>query len=281
MRQVVEDLHPNFSLYDVSFPVLERQPVRGRADRGRANDVALHLDALGRRARRHGPIGRRTPVEAQWSDRAGVEVSQLPRRAVQLLRLQVRPLVHQVVAVAEQPPGFLVLRLRFHLERLTVLVGQAVLRLLDLLVQGLAQLPTQLAVRQTPLAARLRTLTLFLGLAPSLAAGPRLRGAAVGVVTVANRSSDAGAQQFVPGVVFLSLVFGVHQSPPPLYGHPEVGVRPLLHLLSPPRSVLVLFCPDAMQEFGEVRLFRLFLLETEKTEKFDDDSALNVKVNYE
>lgn len=109
--------------------------------------MPLHLDTLGRGVWGHWPVGRGAPVEAQWSDLTGVEVAQLPGGPVHLFGLEVGPLIPELAAVAEQPLGFLVFRLRLHLEGLAVLVGQAVLRLLDFLVQCFAQLSAQLSVR--------------------------------------------------------------------------------------------------------------------------------------
>lgn len=145
--EIAKDLHPDLALYDVGLPIFQWQSVRRRAYRRRPNDVPLHLDALGRRAWRHGPVGRRAPVEAQGSDLTWVEMAQFPGGPVHLFGLEVGPLIPQLAAVAEQPLGFLVFEFRLCFEGLTVLVGQAVLSLLDFLVQCFAQLPAQFPVR--------------------------------------------------------------------------------------------------------------------------------------
>lgn len=145
--EIAKDLHPDLALYDVGFPVFQWQSVGRWAYRRRPDDMPLHLDTLGRRAWRHRPVGRRAPVEAQGSDLTRVEVAQFPGGPVHLFGLEVGPLIPQLAAVAEQPLGFLVFKLRLDLEGLPVLVGQAVLRLLDFLVQCFAQLPAQFPVR--------------------------------------------------------------------------------------------------------------------------------------
>lgn len=109
--------------------------------------MPLHLDTLGWGVWGHRPVGWGAPVEAQWSDLTRVEMAQLPGGPVHLFGLEVGPLIPKFTAVAEQPLGFLVFRLRLHLEGLAVLVGQAVLRLLDFLVQCFAQLSAQLSIR--------------------------------------------------------------------------------------------------------------------------------------
>lgn len=73
-------------------------------------------------------------------------MAQLPRGPVNLFGLEVGPLIPKFITIAEQPLGFLVLSLWFHLEGLPVLIGQAVLCLLDFLVQCFAQLSAQLFV---------------------------------------------------------------------------------------------------------------------------------------
>lgn len=108
--------------------------------------MPLHLDALRRGAWGNRPVGWGAPVEAQRSDLTWVEVAQLPWGPVHLFGLEVGSLIPEFAAVAEQPLGLLVFRLRLHLEGLPVLVGQAVLCLLDFLVQCFAQFSAQLPV---------------------------------------------------------------------------------------------------------------------------------------
>lgn len=259
VREVAEDLHPHLALNDVRFTVSQGQSVGRRAYRRGPNDVPLHLDTLGRRVRGHRPVGRRAPVEAQRSDLTRVEVAQLPGGPVHLLGLEVGPLIPELAAVAEQPLGLLVFRLRLHLEGLQVLVGQAVLRLLDFLVQGFAQLSAQLSVRQAALAASFRTRTLFLGLAPALAAGASLRGAAQGLVAVPNGGFNAGIQKCILGVLFIPFFFGVSKGPFPLQ-KAAVGRPPSLFILLLVICVVVLlFGLDSVQKFGKIRIVRLFL----------------------
>lgn len=258
VRQIAEDLHPDLALYHVGFPIFQRQSVWRRADGRGPDDVPLHLHTLGWRARGHWPVGWGAPVEAQGGDLTGVEVAQLPRGPVHLFSLEVGPLIPEVAAVAEQPLGFFVFRLRLYLEGLAVLVGQAVLRLLDFLVQCFAQFSAQLPVGQAALAASFGTRTFLLRLASALAAGPGLRGAAVRLVAVSNRRFNAGIQKFILGVPVIAFVFSIPKTTLPLYTAPEVRLSPLFVVLLV-HILILLFCLDLVQKFGKIRIVWLFL----------------------
>lgn len=247
--EIAEYLHPDLALQDVRLPIFQGQSVGGRADGRRTNHVPLHLDTLGRRARGDGPRGRGAPVEAQRSDLTGVEVAQVPGVPVHLFGLEVGPLVAEFVTVAERLLWLLVLRLRLHLERLPVLVGQAVLRLLDFLVQCFAQFPAEFPVGQASLTASLRTGSLFLRLAPALAAGACLRGAAVGVVAVSERRFDGGIQR-VPVIPFL---FGLPEAPFPFHAAAEMMIPSSFLVII---VFLLLFCLDLRQKFRKIRVIR-------------------------
>lgn len=203
------------------FPVFQGQSVGRRADRRRPDYVPFHLDALGRGARRHRPRGRGAPVEAQGSDLTWVKVAQIPGVPVHLFGLEVGPLVAEFVTVAEQLLWLLVLCLWLHLERLPVLVGQAVLGLLDFLVQCFAQFSAQLPVGQTPFTASLRTGPPFLRLAAPLAAGAGLRRAAERVVAVSKWGFDGRIQRVVSGVSVVTFLFGLSEAPFPVHAAAE------------------------------------------------------------
>lgn len=213
--------------------------------------MPLHLDALRWGARRYRPGGRGAPVEAQRSDLARVEVAQLPGSPVHLFGLEMGPLIPEFITVSEQPLGFLVFCLRFHLEGLSVLVGQAVLSLLDFLVQCFAQLSAQLSIRQTSLTPSFWTLTFFLGLTSALAAGPGLWRAAERLVTVADWCFNAGIQKVILGVPVIPFFFGVSKTPSPLYTAPEVRV-PSFFILFLICIFILLFCFDVVQKFGKI-----------------------------
>lgn len=214
--EIAKDLHPDLALYDVCFTIFERKSVGRWAYRRGTDDVPLHLDTLGWGVWGHRPVGWSAPVEAQWSDLTRVEVAQLPGGPVHLFGLEVGPLVPEFSAVTEQPLGFLVFCLWLHFERLAVLVGRAVVCLLDFLVQCFAQFSAQLPIRQTPLTASFWTRTLFLSLTSTLAARAGLRRAAERLITVTNRSFNEGIQKFVLGVLVFPVFFSVSKAPFPL-----------------------------------------------------------------
>lgn len=62
--------------------------------------------------------------------------------------------------------------------------------------------------------------TFFLGLASALAAGAGLWRAAVRLVTVSNRSFNAGIQKFILGVLVIPFFFSVSKMPFALYTTP-------------------------------------------------------------
>lgn len=138
--EVSKDLHPDFTLDRVSSAILQRQPVRGWTYRRGPNDMPLHLDALWWGLRRCGPVSWSAPVEAQRSDRTRIEVAQLPGGTVHLFGLEVSPLIAEFEGFTEKPFGFLVLHLGLHFDRLAVLSVEAVVWLLDVLIQHFAQL---------------------------------------------------------------------------------------------------------------------------------------------
>lgn len=148
--------------------------------------MPFHLDTFRRGAWGHGPGSGGATVEAQWSDLTWVEVAQFPWSPIHLFGLEVGPLITEFITVAEQPLRFLVFCLWLYLKRLSVLIGQAVLCLLDFLVQCFAQFSAQVSVRQASLAASLWTGTLFLCLTSTLTAGSSLWRAAMRLVTVSN-----------------------------------------------------------------------------------------------
>lgn len=220
--------------------------------------MPLHLDALGRRVRGHRPVGGSAPVEAQRSDLTWVKVAQLPGGPVHLFGLEVGPLIPKLAAVAEQPLGLFVLRLRLHLEGLAVLCGEAVLRLLDVLIQRFAQLSAQLPIRQTALAASFWTRPFLLGLAAALAAGAGLWRAAVRLVAVSNRRLDEGIQKVALGVFIVAFFFGVAEASFLLQSTPEVSF-PSSFVLFLVRTVDLLFSLDLVQKFGIIRIVRPLL----------------------
>lgn len=259
VRQVAKDLHPHLPLNHVRLAVTQQgEAVGGRADGRGPDDVPLHLHALGRGVGGHRSVGGRAPVQAQRGDLTGVEVAQLPGRPVHLLGLEVGPRVGVLAAVVERPSRLLVLRLGLRLEGLAVLAGQAVLCLLDVLVQRFAQLPAQLAVGQAALAAGLGPRPPLLRLAAALAGGAGLRGAAVGLVAVPHRRSDEGVQKFVLEVPFVPLVVGITEAAPPLQNASDV-LLPCVFILFLMWPLTFLFSFDVLQEFGKVRVIGLFL----------------------
>ena len=277
VAEVAQDLHPDFALQDVGFAVLQGQPVRRRAYGGRPNDVALHLDALGRRVGRRGPVGGRAAVEAQGSDLTRVEVAQLPGGPVHLLGLEVGPLVAQFHGFAEEALRVVGLHLRLRLDGLAVLGVQAIVRLLDVLAQRFAQLAAQLAVRQAALVASFGARPSFLGLAPGLAAGTSLWGAAVGLVAVPNWSFNELTQKFVLHVI-ITLVH-IAKMALPLGGETkEMLPSPVVLLLIP--SVIILLFLYLMQKFGQIWLVSSFLWKTrERQEKLKTHKIKNKNKN--
>lgn len=261
MREVSKDLHPDFTLDRVSSAVFQRQPVRGRAYGRGPDDMSLHLDALWWRLWRCGPVGWGAPVKAQGSDLTRVEVAQLPGGTVHLFGLEVRPLIAEVDGFTEKPLGLLVLHLGLHFDRLAVLGVEAIVGLLDVLVQGFAQLSAQLPVRQAALVASFGARAFLLGLAAGLAAGAGLWRAAVRLVTVPDWCFDELAQKFILEVVVA--LFHVTKGPLSLRSHTKEMVSPSVVIVLVP-AVLLLLLLDLMQKLGQIRLVGSFLLENKK-----------------
>lgn len=264
MCEVSENLHPDFALNGVSFAIFQRQSVRRRAYGRGPDDVALHLDALGRRLWRRGPVGWSAPVEAEGSDLAGIEVAQLPGGPVHLFGLEVRPLVAQFDGFAEKPFGLVVLHLWLHLDWLAVLGVEAIVRLLDVQNQSFAQLAAQLPVRQAALVASFGARAFFLGLAAGLAAGASLWRAAVRLVTVPHRSFNELTQKLILDVVvtlfhITKMAFSLCSNTKEMFPSPVV-----LFLI--PSIILLLFL-YLMQKLGQIRLICSFLLKTREEKK--------------
>ena len=174
VAEVAEDGHPHLPVHDMGCPVIQGQRVGRGADGGRPDHMSLHLDALGR-----GHGGRGPGDDSGRAAQAGPQlVPQLPGGAVE-------PLAEAVGALAEAqgPLGLLVLALRLRLDGLVILLGQAALRLLDLLVQ--------LLVGEPPLPAHLHLL-LLLGPLRALCAWPGSRGAGARVVALPGLGGRLG-----------------------------------------------------------------------------------------